>query len=242
MEMHKPKLVANWRELLKEWGVIVLGVLTALLAEQAVESIQWHHKVNAAVADMNNELSVGDGPQSYVRAAMHDCIADRLDMARSAVERGDRAETRKLIDTFWLPKRTWDSLARDAATASDIASHMPHQRMLQYRIAYNMVPDMQRLADKELADLANLRALPSSGGPIEAPEKRPEIEAIEALRIDNGAIGREAMFTLVRLKLMDLRIDRFSVARDFVAARTHFGSCMTTPRLPAADRAGLNRF
>src|SRR6476646_1034800 len=236
MEMHKPKLVANWRELLKEWGVIVLGVLTALLAEQAAESIQWHHKVNAAVADMNNELGTADGPEAYTRLAAHDCIATRLDAIRAAIESGDRAQSGKLIDSFWLPKRTWDSLAREAATASDVASHMPHQRMLEYRIAYNMVPDMQRLADKELADLANLRALPSSGGPIEAPEKRPEIEAIEALRIDNDAIGREAMFTLVRLKLMDLRIDRFSVARDFVAARTHFGSCMTTPRLPAADR------
>jgi hypothetical protein len=242
MEVHKPRLIENWRELFKEWGIIVLGVLTALLAEQAVQSIEWHHKVDAAVADMNNELSVGDGPQSYVRAAMHDCIAKRLDLTRSAVERGDRAESRKLIDTLWVPKRTWDSLARDAATASDISSHMPHQQMLQYRIAYNMVPDMQRLSDKELADLADVRALPNSGGPIEALEKRAEIEAIEALRLDNDVIAREGIFTLVRLKLMDLKLVRFFVARDFMDARAHFGSCVAAPQLPGSDRAALNRF
>jgi len=35
--------------------------------------------------------------------------------------------------------------------------------MLQYRIAYEMVPDIQRLAEKELVDLGHLRALPASG-------------------------------------------------------------------------------
>ena len=242
MDVHKPKLVHNWREFLKEYGIIVLGVLTALLAEQAVQSIDWSHKVDAAVADMNNELSLGDGPQAYARVAMHDCIAGRLDEMRSSIERGDRAESRRLIDAFWLPKRTWDSLARETATASDVASHMSHMRMLRYRIAYNMVPDMQRLADKELADMGHLRALPTSGGPIETAEKLPELDAIEALRLDNDAMTREAGFILLRLKIMDLRLDRYFVARDVVDARAHFGSCMTTPRLPSTDRAVLNRF
>lgn len=56
MDVHKPKLVHNWREFLKEYAIIVVGVLTALFAEQAVQSIEWHHKVDAAIADMNNEL------------------------------------------------------------------------------------------------------------------------------------------------------------------------------------------
>jgi len=240
MEVHKPKLVTNWPELFKEWGIIVLGVLTALLAEQAVQSIEWHHKVDAAVVDMDNELSLGDGPQAYARVAMHDCIASRLDQIRAAVERGDRATSRRYIDAFWLPKRTWDSLAREAATASDVASHMPHERMLQYRIAYNMVPDLQRLADKELADTGRLRSLPTSGGPIETVEKLPAVDAIEALRLDNDAMRRESEFILVRLKIMDLRLDRFFVARNVGDARAHLGSCVTTPQLPK-DRTVLNQ-
>ena len=67
MEVHKPKLLHNWRDLLKEWGIIVLGVLTALFAEQAVQSFEWHQKVDAAIADMYNELTRGNGPQAYAR-------------------------------------------------------------------------------------------------------------------------------------------------------------------------------
>ena len=106
MEVHKPKQIQNWRELLKEWGIIVLGVFTALFAEQAVQSIDWNHKVEAAVADMDNELGSGDGPQAYARLAIHDCVAARLNSLRSAIEHGDRGQSISLIDTIWLPERT----------------------------------------------------------------------------------------------------------------------------------------
>ncbi len=234
MEVHKPKLLHNWRDLLKEWGIIVLGVLTALFAEQAVQSFEWHQKVDAAIADMDNELTRGNGPQAYARLAMHDCVAARLDDMRNAVERGDRAQSRKLIDSFWLPKRTWDSLARESATASDIASHMPHDRMFQYRIAYEMVPDLQRLADKELADLGDLRALPAAGGAIETPEKVAALQAIESLKLDNDTTQRESRFLLSRLELMRLALDGNFVARNMQEPRAHFGNCLIVPIVQSA--------
>jgi len=36
MEFHKPKPIHIWHEFLKEYAIIVIGVLTALAAEQAV--------------------------------------------------------------------------------------------------------------------------------------------------------------------------------------------------------------
>lgn len=234
MEVHKPKLVTNWRELLKEWGIIVLGVLTALLAEQAVQSIEWKHKVNAAVTDMNNELSAGDAPQAYARLAMHDCVARALVELRAAVERGDRAQTRALVDKFWLPTRTWDSLARDAATASDVAGHMPHERMLQYRIAYEMIPDEQRIADKELSDVGLLRALPTNGGALETSEKQSELQAIEALNVDNDIMAREGRFLLARLRIMSLGLDRSFVERNIMQARAHYGACAGSAHVPSS--------
>lgn len=226
MEVHKPKLIANWREFLKEYAIIVVGVLTALFAEQAVQSIEWHHKVNAAVADMDNELGSGDGPQAYARLAMHDCLGGRLNSLRSAVERGDRAESIRLINTLWLPQRTYDSLAREAANASDIASHMPHERMLQYRIIYEVIPDMDRLSDRELVDLSRLRALPRSGGTLETPERLAAITAIEALRVDNDAISREARFALQHMRLNRLKLDTAFVRVNVEEARPHYPACL----------------
>jgi hypothetical protein len=232
MEVHKPKLVANWREFLKEYAIIVVGVLTALFAEQAVQSIDWRHKVDAAVSDMDNELSAGDGPQAYQRLIMHDCIASRLTAIQASLERGDRSATGKLIDGLWVPNRTWDSLAREAATASDVAAHMPHERMLQYRIAYEMVPAMQRLAEKELVDLGHLRALPSTGGPLTTGEKLAELDAVQALAIDNDTFARESRFLLIRMRLMHMKLDRNFVKADVRQARMHYDGCLSGPDLP----------
>ncbi|HEX3677236.1 MAG TPA: hypothetical protein VHU79_07600 [Sphingomicrobium sp.] len=241
MHFHLPKPLHGWREFVGEVAIIVLGVLIALGAEQAVQSIEWNQKVDAAAADMNNELSDGDGPQAYGRLAMHDCVAKKLDSLRLATEQGERLEGRQLIDQFWIPNRTWDSLAREAATAADVAAHMPHERMLQYRIAYEMVPDMQRLAEKELVDLGHLRALPVVGGPISTDEKLSEIDAIEALKLDNDTFARESRFLLLRMRMMGIRLDKDFVERDVRAARLHYGSCVTFPGLPSVSGQTFGR-
>ena len=41
MDIHKPKPWHSFREFLKEYLIIVVGVLTALGAEQAVEWLHW---------------------------------------------------------------------------------------------------------------------------------------------------------------------------------------------------------
>ena len=48
MDIHKPKPVRHWRELLTEVGVIVLSVCIALAAEQAVEWAHWRCEVSIA--------------------------------------------------------------------------------------------------------------------------------------------------------------------------------------------------
>lgn len=237
MHFHLPKPLHGWREFVGEVAIIVLGVLIALGAEQGVQSVEWRQKVDAAVADMNNELGSGDGPEAYERVALHDCVSTHLDSLRASVEQGDRANSRKLIDRFWLPNRTWDSLARDAANTADVAAHMPHERMLQYRIAYEMVPDMQRLAEKELGDLGHLRALPASGGQLSPDEKLSEIAAIEAIKLDNDTFARESQFLLLRMRLMGLRLSKRFVEHHVRAARGHYGTCIASPRL-ASNSSG----
>jgi hypothetical protein len=231
MGSHLPKPLHGWRAFAGEVGVIVLGVLIALAAQEFAESLSWRQKVNAALGDMNDELRSGDGPEAYERLAIRDCVTTHLAKARSAVERGDRGESRRLIDSFWVPNRTWDSLARDAANTADVAAHMPHQTMLQYRIAYEMVPDMQRLAEKELVDLGNFRALPATGGELTSAEKMAELGAIEALKVDTDTFARESGFILLRMSMMNLGLTRRFVDHHVGQARAHYGNCVTVPHL-----------
>jgi len=231
MHFNLPKPLHGWRAFFGEVGVIVLGVLIALGAQQVAENWDWRRKVDAAVADMNNELGSGDGPEAYERLVIHDCVDAHLDKLRASVELGDRKESRRLIESFWVPNRTWDSLARDAANTADVAGHMPHERMLQYRIAYEMMEDMQRLAEKELVDLGHLRALPASGAQLTPDEKLSEIAAVEALKLDNDTLARESDFVLLRMKMMNLRLSKRFVEHHVRAARSHYGRCVAAPRI-----------
>src|SRR4051812_38002685 len=231
MQFHLPKPLRGWRAFVGEVGVIVLGVLIALGAQQLAANRDWRQKVEAAVADMNNELGSGDGPEAYERLALHDCVATHLARLRASIEQGNRSESRKLIDRFWLPNRTWDSLARDAANTADVAGHMPHERMLQYRIAYEMVPDMQRLAEKELADLGRLRALPASGGQLTNDEKLSENGAVEAIKLDNDTFARESLFLLLRLRMMEIGLSKRFVEHHVREAHDHYGGCVSSPTL-----------
>jgi hypothetical protein len=78
MDIHKPKPWRGWRELLKEIGTIVIGVLIALGAEQSVE---WLHRTTEV---------------AEARTALHDEI--RRDMTVLVLEgREDRCMDAMLI-------------------------------------------------------------------------------------------------------------------------------------------------
>ena len=104
---------------------------------------------------------------------------------------------------------------------------MPHERMLQYRITYEVVPQMDRLSDRELVDLSRLRALPATGGPLETSERLTATGAIEALIADNDEISREARFLLRHMRLNNLKLDTAFVIQNVKEARPHYPTCLS---------------
>lgn len=231
MPGRKTKLFGDWREFTREFVIIVLGVLAALLAQSAVEALSWRAKVQAAMQDMDQELSTGNGPQAYVRLSIHRCLADRLHRLRDLIESGDRAAVVTAIEGVQLPLRNYNDAAREAANSADITAHMPADRKYGYRIVYALTPEMDSLHQKELADLADLRSLPRSGGAMDPEEKRAMLAAVENLRFDNDRMKRAAIFTLRRMGDIGIGLDKSQVARNF-ADLTVYRECLTTNVAP----------
>lgn len=77
MEVHKPRPIRNWREFLKEYAIIVLGVLTALAGEQAVEKL--HDRARAADARAGIHGEIADNlARMNLRQDKETCMAKRL--------------------------------------------------------------------------------------------------------------------------------------------------------------------
>src|SRR4051812_24150623 len=78
MDIHKPKPIRNWRELLTEVGTIVLGVSIALAAEQAVEWFHWRAQVKEAREVIATELAFNLAG-AVTRMRTQSCTERRLD-------------------------------------------------------------------------------------------------------------------------------------------------------------------
>lgn len=228
MRKDKPRLFTDWREFFREFIIIVLGVLTALLAQSIAEEISWRNKVHAATDDMRQELGSGNAPQNYVRLMLSQCFNDRLAGVKSSVEAGDRATSRQLITGLWLPVGTYDNYAWENAVSSEISTHIPQRQKYEFRIAYVMVPELDAVRGKMLGELATLRSIPREGGPLSQSEKQIALEAIANLEMDNHRMERASSFALRHMKNLDIRIDRDQLDRRIAEANLHYAGCLTT--------------
>ena len=129
MEIHRPGVVRNWREFLKEVGIIVLGVSIALAGEEAVNYFNWKQEVSIVEDSVDDELA--DALFSAMeRVKIADCqkrTLDRLDQL------ADESHGTLVIRNPPLRRmRLWGSAAWDAAVASGAIAHMRHDKRNTY--------------------------------------------------------------------------------------------------------------
>jgi hypothetical protein len=132
VDIHKPKPWHGWREFLKEYGIIVLGVLTALALEQAVEWMHWRHVVGeerASLAAMRSEVYA----TLLARVDMQPCIDARLADVKTILGRHRAGEPLQLKGPIGRPSAGTLSLgALDMAIADQSLSHMPLDEKSSY--------------------------------------------------------------------------------------------------------------
>jgi hypothetical protein len=227
MHIHVPKHLHSWAGVLKEIGVITVGVLIALALEQMLEDRDWHQKVEAAKAGMEHELFWDNGPQVYQRAAMHPCAVAQLNRIRDAVEQGKtRQEIGRLIDGYWVQFVTYDSLAHQAANDSGLAAHMPEEERNSFDEAYAAMPLMDKTSAQEAGDLARLRALKRTGGPLQQYEEAEVLAGVEALRNDDRIMWVEAKSAFDAMHKLHGRLDPTRLKLFMDNARDHYGACI----------------
>jgi hypothetical protein len=156
MDIHKPKPFHDWREFLKEYGIIVLGVLTALGLEQVVENYHDRHLANEARTDIQAELRadlqqlIGNQAsmslqekQLEANLAVLDSGADGMKAIGSLHYEWDLA---KSFDTAWTASRLNGSLALIAPKEIAQASYFHESEDAADPQAYGYFSDMDAAA------------------------------------------------------------------------------------------------
>jgi hypothetical protein len=149
MHFKLPKPLHGWRAFVGEVGIIVLGVLIALGAQQLVEDWQWRQEVTAEQASLIEEANAMVGAIA-VRNAQVACVDRRLDEIHTILERHRRGEPLGLIRQIAHPTQlsatrgTWQ-----IALAGQALTHMAHKEKLAFSDAFGAFDDWQRAMVRE---------------------------------------------------------------------------------------------
>ncbi len=178
MEIHKPKPVHSWRELLTEVGVVVIGVCIALAAEQAVEWFHWHNRVaearRAIATETATNISYGIRRMRYAP-----CLEKRLDDLAHIVDEASRTGNLPPVgDLGDFSNNVWSTGEWDSLMASQTASHFSHDELAG--ISYIYV-NIERANTRTLQELEAMTRLSTIVGPGRRLDPASEAQLREAL-------------------------------------------------------------
>jgi hypothetical protein len=142
MHFHLPKPLHGWREFVGEVGIIVLGVLIALAAEQVVEWLNWQVKVAATERAISRDLALAADVASE-RVAIKRCLDERLDLLRQKFKHTDPEVALPLnsggypmLHAYRAPSRAWNSDLWNGILADGTVQHLDPERARALNLLY----------------------------------------------------------------------------------------------------------
>jgi hypothetical protein len=203
-----PKGIHSWSDFFKEVGTIVLGVIIALAAEQAVESYNWRQQVGIVEDSLDDELADSlFAAQERIKIA--DCqrhTLDRLD------ELADSSRGTLLIRNAPVTRnRLWGSSAWDAAVASGAIAHMPHDTRNTYAVLFSFVRLFGELNLRQEELWATIAAY-RRPRPLTETSRERFIEAVSQLRSLTGTMNLAAQQFVDAAKPLHIRISEQDAA------------------------------
>jgi hypothetical protein len=177
-----PKASDKWRAFLKEYGTIVLGVLTALAAEQTVV---WLHDREAAAearAAVRAEVGKNLADMRY-RLATQTCVEKRLDEIGDLLSRTQDGVLNPQPQWVGQPAIWFMAAQRwQAAAGSGRVSLFDADEQGRYTTIYSRTTEFAAQEEQEQAAWAQLRGLETWRGPLGPAGKVNFLQALQQAR------------------------------------------------------------
>jgi hypothetical protein len=215
MDIHRPKPVHGWREFLKEVGIVVLGVLIALSAEQTVEWFHWRHEAGQAETHLRRDAAV-ILDDMLERLEIQKCQDGRLTLMRDRLLASGANWTAMppfyttgapAGSTYAHPMRSWPTTSWSNAVASTAATHLPDEQLNHYARIFAAAEREanDQTTEHEASSELNVLGLPLTLSP---DQKVTVLRIIEAERARNRVMAYEANNALPHFTALGMDVDQ----------------------------------
>ena len=235
MDIHKPKPWHGLREFLKEYLIIVIGVLTALGAEQFVSYLDWQTKLREAREGLSGEVAEVLG-KAEVRVRLAPCINQRLDTMAVIVDEAARTgKLPALPKPVGPPYNSWSSGVWQSALSAQTASHMPADRLRSYTRFYTIISRIDAAGPEEEAVWTTLFGLAGPGRTFGVADAQTFRAAIGQARTFNGLAAGFGVRAHQLVDVHHLPYDTGDYRRRVDAVPTGLAGCATFEGKPPAN-------
>ena len=159
MNFQLPKPLHGWREFAGEVGIIVLGVLIALGAQQLAENVQQRSEASDARDAVRGELEVNMARLAS-RAGQKHCVEVRMEEIQALLDKA--AKNPSIATPGWVGRPQYWSMQTvrwEAISQGGRAALMPADELADYGALYSWMSNINGVMTTEQADWARLRTL-----------------------------------------------------------------------------------
>jgi hypothetical protein len=207
MDIHKPKPWHGLREFLKEYLIIVVGVLTALGAEQVIQAVDWQRRVADAERGFHAELT-DNASNAFSRLATVRCATAQFDAIRHAlIENRERGTPVPELPAYKRGNRLLYVDSWESARALQLTGHLPTERASLYSKAYSLAASYRDWQRKEQDLKSGVDTLSDNAGRLTAQERDRLFLALHDLEEHSNWIDLVAFRYLEATRPLGVTID-----------------------------------
>ena len=159
MQVHLPKPLHGWRGFAGEVGIIVLGVLIALAAQQLAQNVQQRSEASDARQAIRNELEVNMARLAS-RENQKRCVERRMEEIQGLLDWAAKNTT--IVTPGWVGRPQYWSMQTvrwEAISQGGRAALLPADELADYGTLYSWMRNINGVMTTEQADWARLRTL-----------------------------------------------------------------------------------
>jgi hypothetical protein len=202
MHVHLPKPLHGWRAFVGEVGIIVLGVLIALGAEQAIQGVHDRQVAAQSRRDVRDEVGWDIG---FYRSRLVEssCVASRLSELSEIVEQGDvpkdkvRWVSRPLVFAPFTER--WRAVTSSARTAL-----FPPVEQGRLDAIYALFQAMEQTSRNEQDAWTTLNTIGRLNGPIDPASRFSVLRALQQARETDADIRVAGYYALFHARKLGI--------------------------------------